>query len=198
MTTKLDYKNVFRIQDRPETAPRLPAEMAGARPAGAKRFPGSLSGRRAHDKILKGYQAFFSGQEDLADFWNMFSKKSETYFGGNNKNLSRYPRDSQKFWTLFYMMVSLEMEEVVNHPTVDLVVWDNGYAFAASYVSFRCSDGTQWGGQMLNRMKFDATGAVYDQALYTEDLATLDNIMGYVFGLPKVKKAAKDVLGIEL
>ncbi|KXS12591.1 hypothetical protein M427DRAFT_157175 [Gonapodya prolifera JEL478] len=190
MTTRT---SVFKLRESSETIPELPADVK-ALPS----LPKTRSGKLAHEKISQGYAAFLSDADDKSPFWDSYADGAIIYFAGNMKNLSRYPKDAKLFWAVFYSVVTHGLEEVISNPIIDLLVWDNGYAFATSHNSYRAYSGKSWKGASLNRMKYDESGRIYDQAFFYEDLAAMDSLVGELFDLPSVQNDVFEKLGIRL
>ncbi|KAJ3324534.1 hypothetical protein HDU93_002801, partial [Gonapodya sp. JEL0774] len=88
--------------------------------------------------------------------------------------------------------------EVISNPTIDALVWDNGYAFVASHNTFRSHSGREYSGVILNRMKYNEAGLVYDQAFFPEDGPKLDAMFGELLDTPEVQKAIWDTLGLRI
>ncbi|KAJ3320359.1 hypothetical protein HDU93_003584, partial [Gonapodya sp. JEL0774] len=116
---------------------------------------------------------------------------------GNLPNLGRLPKTSRQFWRAFGIACTAGIEELVFSPKLETLVWDNGYAFKAQYVMLTLPSGDSWQGDLLNRMKYDETGHVYDQAFFAEDQVTLEKVFGQVLASNVVLDALRTA-GVEL
>ncbi|KAJ3334589.1 hypothetical protein HDU93_007695 [Gonapodya sp. JEL0774] len=186
-----DRKALFRVQDDTSIVPRIPLDVS---PPHTKTLPRTRAGLLADLNIRKGYDSFFSASEDKSAFWDHYADGATTTFLGKTEHLSRYPRDSHLFWSIFYVVIGRAMADVINHPTVDVLVWDNGYAFAASHITYKTKAGTTWAGMVLNRMKYNERGLVYDQAFLAEDLPGLDALTVLNMKMDRVLKV-RDIDG---
>ncbi|KAJ3323902.1 hypothetical protein HDU93_002878 [Gonapodya sp. JEL0774] len=147
-----------------------------------------------------------------ADLWESYVEGSVTYFAGNMPNLNRYPRPTKEFWPVFFTLAKhgLKVEVPVStvfddsvggqrlcsnivYPTQSFVMC--GYAFATSNNSYTTHSGTSWSGNSLNRMKYDESGRIYDQAFFYEDLKGIDKITGELFELQDVKDDLWEMFG---
>ncbi|KXS15269.1 hypothetical protein M427DRAFT_135229 [Gonapodya prolifera JEL478] len=180
MSTLDTNKKIFRKDFSADGAGQLPVDVAPVE----RRLPTTERGRRAYHIIKTAYERFFS----MDEYWEMYTEGATTYFGANSTHLKRYPRDTRLFWAVFGLVIAHGMEEVTNNTTVDLVVWDTGYAFTAYHCTYKTMKGTTWSGMVLTRMKFNEEGRVYDQAFFTEDARGLDAVTGELMELPQVRE----------
>ncbi|KAJ3331900.1 hypothetical protein HDU93_009455 [Gonapodya sp. JEL0774] len=187
-------KTLFRVEAIPESAPQLPSDIQEPSSNREEYRPKTRTGMLAYKKIEKGYKAF-AGGGDLTDLWESYADGSVTYFAGNMKNLNRYPRPSKEFWAVFFTLAKYGLKEIVSNSIIDLLVWDNGYAFATFNNSYTTYSGTTWTGNSLNRMKYDDKGQIYDQAFYYEDLRGIDKITEELFELQEVKDELWEMFG---
>ncbi|KAJ3331901.1 hypothetical protein HDU93_009456 [Gonapodya sp. JEL0774] len=161
-------KPVFRIEAIPESAPHLPDEIHKPSSSREEYKPKTWTGMLAYERIQKGYKAFAGG--------------------GDLTVTSCIPLNP------FYCGIT-GLQEIVSNSIIDLLVWDSGYAFATSNNSYTTHSGTSWSGNSLNRMKYDESGRIYDQAFFYEDLKGIDKIVGELFELQDVKDDLWEMFG---